>query len=768
MRKLNNRRCGRGLVVLVAAAILASCTSCLAASVAADLAPETTLLYERRGAPRGWQRSRSPAPASTPVTFVVALRQPAAGVARLRRWYQSVADPLQAQWASNFAGSAAAVNELTSPPAEERRAVRDWLLEVNEKRNRGSGVHGDDLETPPAVSVESFGDSIVVTTTAGEAARLFNTTMFAFHCHRHRRRRRRRRRHDMFTSEEDFRSTRPLPSRLTTVVRQWGEATVPASLRPFISFVEGLTSFPPPLPSARVLYGARQRGEMAKFARGKTVDSDADDDTDVDADSREREVVAAPATVGRLYYADSDGGVERPRARAKQTQQRRRHSWKSKNATHVSRPVQAVAEVQRTSFSPAQLTHFIDTAVADMRRDIVLNVTVIGPNEVGEHDGEWDYPDLEGSLDVQWMATARVAAAAGGIAQTQTQTQTQQNDATAAPASTIYWAEKGYDWMYGLAHNLAALPNAQLPLVVSISYGWAEAGQCSVDPTTCGGEGIVAAEYVARVNVEFMKLGLRGVSLIAASGDSGANGRANAACKKGAPLTPAFPASSPFVTTVGATQVAADATRRTILPSIEMPSACKHEFACVSGGTEEAVTFKQANFNSGGGFSNVAPRFEFQEAAVARYLSHARERLPTAFFNESGRAYPDVAAIGDHTLIWLSEPDKPGGKKGRLVAAGGTSASAPIFAGVVAQLNELKLAMTNTPLGPLNGFLYQMARDAPQCFTDIVAGDNKCTLAGCQADCQGFECAAGWDPVTGLGTPRFACMANYLKRLVMG
>ena len=53
---------------------------------------------------------------------------------------------------------------------------------------------------------------------------------------------------------------------------------------------------------------------------------------------------------------------------------------------------------------------------------------------------------------------------------------------------------------------------------------------------------------MVRVNVEFMKLGVRGVSVIASSGDDGAG------CLNKTKFDPHFPASSPYVTAVGGTR----------------------------------------------------------------------------------------------------------------------------------------------------------------------------------------------------------------------
>merc|ERR1712100_793600 len=151
--------------------------------------------------------------------------------------------------------------------------------------------------------------------------------------------------------------------------------------------------------------------------------------------------------------------------------------------------------------------------------------------------------------------------------------------------------------MYQWSQNFFNAPT--VPDAVSISWGWAEDGQCSqgIDAKECHVLGIDSATFVNRVNVEFQKIGLRGVSLFVASGDSGANGRSDGECTDKV-LHASFPGSSPYVTTVGATILQN--------PKFELenpPPACSAmgaTYACASGGTEIAVTSSGAGFTSGG------------------------------------------------------------------------------------------------------------------------------------------------------------------------
>ena len=97
---------------------------------------------------------------------------------------------------------------------------------------------------------------------------------------------------------------------------------------------------------------------------------------------------------------------------------------------------------------------------------------------------------------------------------------------------------------------------------------------------------------------------------------------------------------------------------------------------------------------------------------------------------------------------------------------GGTSASSPTFAGIVALLNDARIAAGKPPLGFLNPLIYSKGTAA---FNDITVGSNP----GCGT--QGFSCAVGWDAgkfddthsptlfilfslVTGLGTPNFGLL----------
>ncbi|KAJ6568768.1 family S53 protease-like protein [Mycena capillaripes] len=195
----------------------------------------------------------------------------------------------------------------------------------------------------------------------------------------------------------------------------------------------------------------------------------------------------------------------------------------------------------------------------------------------------------------------------------------------------------------------------------------------------------------------YMQLGARGTSVIWSSGDFGVG--------EGCPndkFSLMWPDSCPYVTTVGAT----------------------HEF-----GPEVAANL------SGGGFSNGFPRPLWQDAAVGAYLDTLGDEY-SGLYNASGRGVPDVSAQGVNIAISFGQ---------KITTVNGTSAAAPIFAAIIGQLNSELISAGKSQLGYLNPWLYAN----PGAFNDITSGSNP----GCETD--GFPAIKGWDPVTGLGTPKY-------------
>jgi len=144
--------------------------------------------------------------------------------------------------------------------------------------------------------------------------------------------------------------------------------------------------------------------------------------------------------------------------------------------------------------------------------------------------------------------------------------------------------EAGTTWLYGFSTHV--FQTSSVPQVISISYGWNEEDQCEagIGSSECQALGVNSQQYVQRVNTEFQKIALRGITLVSASGDSGANGRTDPECTE-THLNPPYPAASPYITAVGATQIDQNSGVAN-LPN--PPPGCAGQ-ACASGGYEEAV-----------------------------------------------------------------------------------------------------------------------------------------------------------------------------------
>ena len=163
---------------------------------------------------------------------------------------------------------------------------------------------------------------------------------------------------------------------------------------------------------------------------------------------------------------------------------------------------------------------------------------------------------------------------------------------------------------------------------------------------------------------------------------------------------------------------------------------------------------------SGGGFSNYYATPSYQQPAVANYLAHittgtASNPTPSAGFNRSGRAYPDISLLAHKYFVVLNAT---------AVGLDGTSASSPVMAAMVNLINAQRRQAGLSTLGFLNPALYAKGS---YFVNDITSGSNLCTALYYSSSTktylptcckQGFYCEGGWDPVTGLGSVDFAAM----------
>ncbi|KAI0306132.1 subtilisin-like protein [Multifurca ochricompacta] len=235
------------------------------------------------------------------------------------------------------------------------------------------------------------------------------------------------------------------------------------------------------------------------------------------------------------------------------------------------------------------------------------------------------------------------------------------------------------------------LNQTTIPQVISTSYG--------------DDEQTVPRDYALSVCNLFAKLGARGVSLLFSSGDFGVGGgscQTNDGTAK-EQFLPTFPASCPWVTTVGGTT---------------------------------SVNPEVAASLSTGGFSNYFARPDYQDSTVSHYLSNLGSQY-SGLYNASGRGFPDISAQAQNFQVIVGGSVQP---------TDGTSCSSPTAAAVISLLNDYLISHGKSPLGFLNPWLYSKGVAG---LNDITSGSNP----GCGTN--GFSAVTGWDPVTGLGTPDF-------------
>ncbi len=263
------------------------------------------------------------------------------------------------------------------------------------------------------------------------------------------------------------------------------------------------------------------------------------------------------------------------------------------------------------------------------------------------------------------------------------------------------------------------------PLVHSLSYGDIES-----DIFNASNPG--AVEYATRCDQEFQQMGLRGLSVLFSSGDDGIGSALiredpDLACSQS---WPEWPASSPYVTAVGATQLTdkylpvcgMNYAPPAAIP--QMPQIQQLVAECSGVGETVCTSVMGGVITSGGGFSDVYNRSYYapwQETVVNAYLSQANAALgeypPTniGYFNPYGRGYPDVSTYGSNYFIYLNN---------LITRESGTSASAPVFAAMVTLWNDIRLAYNMPPMGFIAPFLYDIYATHPDAFNDVVTGNN--------------------------------------------
>jgi kumamolisin len=243
------------------------------------------------------------------------------------------------------------------------------------------------------------------------------------------------------------------------------------------------------------------------------------------------------------------------------------------------------------------------------------------------------------------------------------------------------------------AVSTAVHDSTNRPSVVSISWG--------------GPESTWTAQAMNELEATFSAAGSLGVTITAAAGDSGSTDGLSDGLQHAD-----FPASAPHALACGGTSLSGAA-----------------------GGSESEVVWNALAAGggaTGGGISDQFPLPGYQSGAGVPPSANPG--------GETGRGVPDVAGDADPATGYSVRVD------GQDLVVGGTSAVAPLWAGLVARLNHA----LGAPVGFMHGRLYEPAVAAT--FRDITSGTNGA-----------YAARPGWDACTGLGSPDGAALLAALQ-----
>jgi subtilase family serine protease len=253
---------------------------------------------------------------------------------------------------------------------------------------------------------------------------------------------------------------------------------------------------------------------------------------------------------------------------------------------------------------------------------------------------------------------------------------------------------------------------------------------------------------VARFDQVYQQAVANRVTVIGSSGDTGT---ANVIGGHGVSPTTVlpfptvvWPSSDPLVTSAGGTWLQSGWTWN---PSAATGAGSRNFVTTPNSRTEAVWNEPYFGIATGGGRSVLFPTPSFQ-SGIAQSVLQGSRGLPDLSWN---------AAVNGGVLVFLSSTILPQFPSGRWAIIGGTSASSPQLAGLIALTNQLADATGRQHVGYLNPLLYNLPSSD---FTDIVPltfGPGGVTLndnAQFGSGIPGMPTTSGYDLTTGFGSPK--------------
>src|ERR1035438_10316168 len=366
-------------------------------------------------------------------------------------------------------------------------------------------------------------------------------------------------------------------------------------------------------------------------------------------------------------------------------------------------------------------------------------LTVKAPNQVlvpGSGSAQ-TFPGDEGEsdLDIEWS---------GGIAH----------------GAEIFFVYTGSSTNYGVFDSITYAVDEKIGNIISVSYG-------SWEPELSAGE-------ATALDSVFQQATTQGQTVVAASGDSGSSACYESPTTTTPPLATqeelavSYPASSEYVTGVGGTEITAadDVSGSTYWEakgsSDEITSLLQYIPEVAWNDDLAAVTAGSTTLSAtGGGASTLYTTKPSWQTGVPGIPADSKRDVPDVAFYASPDL-PGYLFCTSDTSDWNTSQQASCNSgfcysaTQDLTIAGGTSFATPIFAGMVAVLNQAQ--GYNAGQGLINPTLYMLASNSTTyaaAFHDVTTGNNECPSSlgsqWCSTASEGsYTTGAGYDQVTGL------------------
>jgi subtilase family serine protease len=388
---------------------------------------------------------------------------------------------------------------------------------------------------------------------------------------------------------------------------------------------------------------------------------------------------------------------------------------------------QSITIVGQSAIQVSDIEAFQNAAGVSPVKDPVTYLVPNSGNSTVVADGD----ESESDLDLEWSSAI-------------------------APGATINFVYTGSNQSYSAFDSIQYAVDEKIGTIISSSYGVCETA-LNVSETS-------ALEAIMEQGTS------QGQTITAAAGDSGTAdcyGETSLSTANQEAASVDYPASSAYVTGMGGTEISQTNTAYYTVGNgyWESDSGSSDIVNSVQKYIPEVVwnddspNCGQSNCLSatGGGASALFTKPSWQTGPAGIPSSNHRYVPDLALYGSPN--LPGYLFCTSDTTFWanIQEGSCTSGfedsSSGYLTAAGGTSFDAPIFAGMLALINQ-KQGYT-TGQGLVNPTLYSLASDSATyaaAFHDITSGNNDCTVPANCSSTAGFSAGTGYDAVTGLGS----------------